>query len=184
MNTLAIYFGTDTGTTRLIAKKIAKRLGPDLAMKPLNINRVSVETFLQQDQLILGTPTYGEGVLPGIATGIAAGSWEEFLAELAGQRLDGKRIALYGTGDQEKYGEYFVDAMYLLYEKFTVMGATLVGGCDPTGYNFTSSKALIDGRFIGLALDNHTQSRMTDERIDRWLKECLPLLGMPADAAP
>lgn len=177
MSDIAIYFGTDSGTTRLIAKKIAKKLGPEQAMKPLNINRTSVETFLAQDKMILGTPTYGEGILPGGSTGITAGSWEEFLESLDAHRLDGKRIALYGTGDQEKYGEFFVDAMYLLYERFTELGATLIGGCDPNGYTFEKSKSLVDGRFIGLALDNHTQSALTDERIDRWLDECLPEFG-------
>lgn len=181
MSAIAIYFGTDTGTTRLVAKKIAKKLGPELAKKPININRISVDSFLSHDKLIIGTPTYGEGILPGKFTGVAAGSWEEFLDELAERRLEGKRIALYGMGDREKYGEYFVDAMHLLHEHFSRLGATLIGGCDPDGYDFAASKALVNGRFVGLALDNHTQSTLTDEHIDQWLQECLPLFEAPTE---
>ena len=58
MNKIGIFFGTDSGTTRLMAKKMAKLLG-DVAAKPININRTSADEMLQYDALILGTPTYG-----------------------------------------------------------------------------------------------------------------------------
>ena len=61
MKKIGIFFGTDTGTTRLMAKKIAKQLGDDIASKPLNVNRIEADDMLQYDALILGTPSYGEG---------------------------------------------------------------------------------------------------------------------------
>ena len=103
MDKIGIFFGTDTGTTRLMAKKMAKKLGPDLADKPLNVNRTETGTLMGYDALIVGTPTYGIDQLPGMSTGIKAGSWEEFLPQLAGQEaaggpaFPGSRCPLPGT---------------------------------------------------------------------------------------
>ena len=69
MNKIGIFFGTDTGSTRLVAKKIYSLLGADVADKPKNINRTRVEDLLQYNALILGTPSYGVGDLPGLAVG-------------------------------------------------------------------------------------------------------------------
>ena len=34
----------------------------------------------------------------------------------------------------------------------------------------------MDGRFVGLVIDQRTQSMQTDDRIDRWLALVKPLL--------
>ncbi len=44
MAKIGIFFGTDSGTTRMIAKKISKKPGDDVCDKPLNVNRISVAT--------------------------------------------------------------------------------------------------------------------------------------------
>ncbi len=168
MNKIGIFFGTDTGTTRLIAKKMAKKLG-DCCDKPLNVNRVSVADVLKYEALILGTPTYGHGLLPGKSTDIEAGSWEEFLPQLAAADLSGKRIALYGLGDQDKYADYFVDALFDLHSALHHAGAQLLGQWSTEGYTFKHSKALKDDHFLGLALDQTNQALLTDTRIDTWL---------------
>lgn len=180
MSTIGIFFGTDTGTTRLIAKKIAKnlkkRLGDDQVVKPLNINRIDVDTLLSYKALILGTPTYGEGVLPGLESDNNEKSWTDFLPQLKGKDFTGTRIALFGLGDQEKYPNHFVDGIRLLYDVFEQAGAELIGGCSAEGFEFNQSRSVLNERFIGLALDHHLQHRLTDERIDKWLDEVLPAL--------
>jgi hypothetical protein len=55
MSKIGIFFGTDTGSTRLVAKKIYSLLGAEVADKPKNINRTSVAELLLYDALILGT---------------------------------------------------------------------------------------------------------------------------------
>lgn len=176
MEKIGIFFGTDTGTTRLIAKKLARKLGDDIAAKPLNINRASLDDFLRYDVLILGTPSYGEGQLPGRSTGVRDGSWEEFLPQLAGIDLRGKTIALYGLGNQEKYAERFADALYRLYNAIADAGATIVGDWSTEGYSFTQSCAVVDGRFVGLVIDNHSQGLLTEDRLDTWLDSTKPAL--------
>jgi flavodoxin I len=180
MSQIGLFFGTDSGTTRLVAKKIAKqikaRLGDGVAAKPVNVNRARADDLLVYRALILGTPTYGNGLLPGRDNGTEEAAWLEFLPELAGKDFTGTRIALYGLGDQETYSKHFCDAMMALYRFFGEAGAELVGGIDAGGFEVTRSKAIVDGRFIGLALDQHLQHTLTDARIDTWLDEVLPLL--------
>ena len=179
MKKIGTYFGTDTGTTRLKAKKMAKKIG-DVADKPLNVNRTEVEAFLSHDALILGTPTYGINQLPGRSTDIEAGSWEEFLPELENIDFTGKTIALYGLGDQEKYSDRFLDSMIFLYRFFSERGATIIGQWPVEGYTFEQSQAVVDGQFVGLALDQTRQGLLTDERIDQWLSQIMPQLTAEA----
>ena len=59
MTKVGIFFGTDTGNTRRIAKDIATALTSAIAAKPVNIRNANVVDMLTYDLLILGTPTYG-----------------------------------------------------------------------------------------------------------------------------
>lgn len=170
MPKVGIFFGTDTGNTRKIAKAIAKQLG-DSADKPVNIKNVVVEDLLAYDVLILGTPTYGEGELPGLSSDTQTESWEEFLPTLNGVDFSGKTVALFGLGDQVGYPGNFVDALGMLYDAFIDCGATLIGLTQSEGYDFTSSKALIDTRFAGLVLDEDNQKELSDARLKEWLEQ-------------
>lgn len=170
MSKTGIYFGTDSGRTRLVAKLIARKLG-DRANAPLNINRVGVDAFLAQRVLILGTPTYGDGELPGLSVGLAQESWEEFLPRLQGRDMTGTTVALFGLGDQEKYPSDFVAALILLHDAVVACGARIIGTWPAADYTCKASPALIDGRFVGLALDPINQPRLTESRIDAWLQQ-------------
>ena len=173
---IALYFGTDTGRTRRIAKLIAQKLG-DRALAPANIGRTTVEDFLTHDILILGTPTYGEGALPGLSTGLAQESWEEFLPRLQGCDMRGKTVALFGLGDQDKYANEFVDAMLLIHDAVVGCGARVVGTWPAEGYSFKASQALIGNHFVGLALDQINQAALSESRIDAWLAQLAGELG-------
>lgn len=176
MSKIGIFFGTDSGTTRLIAKKIAKALGPELTDKPLNINRTNIDDMLRYPVLILGTPSYGEGILPGKSTGVSAGSWEEFLPQIENVDLTGKVVALYGLGDQEKYSEHFADGLALLYSAIKKQGATIIGEWSTDSYDFEHSKSVVDNKFVGMIIDNAFQGLLTEDRIRRWLEQIKPAM--------
>jgi len=112
MTKIGVFFGTDTGNTRRVAKDITTALD---TTKAVNVRNATGADMLAYDILILGTPTYGEGLLPGLSTGNATESWEEFLPTLAGQNFSGKKVAIYGLGNQKSYPDEFVDAMFYLY---------------------------------------------------------------------
>ncbi len=173
MAKVGIFFGTDTGNTRKFAKQIATKLG-DVADKPVNINKASVDDLLAYDVLILGSPTYGEGELPGMSAGHDNESWEEFLPTLAGADFSGKTVALYGLGDQEGYPGHFVDALGFLYDAFADAGANIVGMTSSAGYTFKKSKALLGDQFVGLALDEDNQKDLSEGRLTDWLAAISP----------
>jgi flavodoxin I len=170
MAKVGVFFGTDTGNTRRIAKEIATTLGSAIAAKPVNIRNASVADLQSYPFLILGTPTYGEGLLPGLSTGNATESWEEFLPKLVGADFSGKRVAIYGLGNQKSYPDEFIDAVFYLHQQFQACGATLIGDWSTEGYNFKASKAVIEGRFVGLALDQENQKDLSSARLAAWLK--------------
>lgn len=176
MNSIGLFFGTETCTTRLIAKKIQKKLGDELCAKPLNVNRIAPADLLQYDALILGTPSYGVGEIPGLAAGCLENNWAEFLAGMPDADLTGKRIAFFGLGAQERYADRFASSLFALHQWFAERGAEIVGDWPVAGYTFEKSAAVVNGRFLGLIIDQRTQGMHTDERIDTWLAQVTPLL--------
>ena len=141
----------------------------DTMAKPVNVNRAVADEFASYDFLILGTPTLGEGLLPGLSAECENESWEEFLPTIEDVDFSGKTIAIYGLGDQVGYAEEFVDAIMALYEFFQERGATLVGHWPTDGYEFDHSEAVVEGEFVGLALDLDNQQNLTEERLKSWL---------------
>jgi len=153
MQQIGIFFGTETGTTRLVAKKIQARLGEAIAAKPLNVNRIEPAQLLAHDALILGTPSYGVGQIPGHSAGCLESNWEEFLAKMpADVTLRGQHDVLLG------------------------LGAEIIGGWPTEGYTFEQSAAVVEGRFVGLVIDQRTQGMLTDARLDAWVDQVRPLL--------
>ncbi len=170
MARIGLFFGTNTGKTRKVAKQIKKRFDDDTMADPVNVNKATADDIAKYDFLILGTPTLGEGELPGLSADCENESWEEFLPQLAGADFSGKTVALYGLGDQVGYPEEFLDAMGELYDFVVERGAKVVGAWPTEGYEFEHSEAVRDGKFVGLALDLDNQSNLTDERVSAWLK--------------
>jgi flavodoxin I len=176
VNKIGIFFGTEGGTTQWVAGKIFEKLGGDLAARPQNVNRASPAELLRYDALVLGVPSYGAGAVPGRAVGCAEASWAEFLPRLQGADFNGKRVALYGLGDQGRYQDQFAGSLIHLYRFFYGEGADLVGRWSTEGYQFASSPAVLDSKFVGLVIDQQQQPALTDARIEAWVALIKPLL--------
>ncbi len=67
--------------------------------------------------------------------------------------------------------------MYLLYKLFNQRGVEIIGPWPTSGYVFEQSMSEVNGQFVGLVLDNHTQALLTDDRIDHWLAKVTPALA-------
>ena len=83
--------------------------------------------------------------------------------------LHGKDVALFGCGDSESYCDTFCDGMGILYEDLKDTGCTFLGNRISTDeYSFSGSIAVVDGYFVGLALDDVNESGKTASRISAW----------------
>ena len=167
---IGLFYGSSTCYTQMVAEKIQALLGADLVTLH-NLKETPVQTMAQYDALIFGISTWDFGEIQE--------DWQANWDAIDQVKLGGKQIALFGLGDQQGYGEWFLDAMGLLHDKLLLQGCQMVGYWPNEGYQFEASKALVDeGRyFVGLALDETSQYQLTDERLARWLPQVLDELS-------
>ena len=168
---LAIFYGSTTGNTENAAEMIHAEFG-SLVTHMANITDITPQDMLKYDVLIIGTPTWNVGELQY--------DWEDFLPQLNGLDLTGKKIALFGLGDSYGYSENFLDALGLLWDELKVLGSPELVGLWPTeGYIFDESKGKFDDtRFLGLGLDEENESDLHDERIKAWTNQVCGELGL------
>jgi flavodoxin I len=178
MSKVGIFFGTDSGSTRKVAKQIYQLLGEALADAPVNINKADGSSFDGYDCLILGTPTYGEGMLPGLDAECGSESWGEFVAHVDGLDLSSKKVALFGLGDQVSYANEFVDGLGELYDYVVECGGEVVGFWPLDGYAFNESTAVDGDDFVGLVIDKDNQADQSDARITTWVAQIKDELGL------
>ena len=164
MNATIVVYGSSTGTCEAIAEKIAQKIG----CKAINVQDLTAEVVESNQNLILGTSTWGAGELQD--------DWYDGLKVLQGANLAGKTIALFGCGDCESYSDTFVGGIGELYNGIKASGARFVGAVSTDGYTFDDSEAVVDGKFIGLPLDDVNEDDKTDSRIDAWIAEISPNL--------
>ena len=99
MNKTIVVFGSSTGTCEAIAEKIAQKLGCEV----INVQDLTAEVVENNQNLILGTSTWGAGELQD--------DWYDGLKILQQADLSGKTIALFGCGDCASYGDTFVGGL-------------------------------------------------------------------------
>ena len=159
---IALIYSYNTQKTANVAKEI-KQLYTSNDITEINAEQIDGKTFQSFKYMILGVPTWFDGELPNY--------WDEFIPELETLDLKGKKIALYGNGDQIGYPENFVDAIGVMAEILEKRGAIIVGETSTKGYSFESSRAIKDAKFLGLAIDFENQSEMNTKRIKDWILE-------------
>jgi len=163
MSKTGIFYSFNSTKTAKAAEKIIQEFGPDYNITPVNAEVLTEELFLSFTNLILGVPTWFDGELPNY--------WDEFVPALEDLNLKGKKIAIYGLGNQVEYPENFGDAVGIMAEIVQERGAKLVGFTTIEGYTYESSRAESDGKFLGLILDQETQPRLSKERITSWVDD-------------
>ena len=159
MNSTIVIYGSSTGTCESIAEKIAQKLGCEV----LNVQDLSIEVIAANQNLILGTSTWGAGELQD--------DWYDGIKTLKAANLQGKTIALFGCGDCSSYSDTFVGGMGELYNAIKDSGAQFVGSVGTDGYTYDDSEAVVDGKFIGLPLDDVNEDDKTEARIDAWIEQ-------------
>jgi flavodoxin I len=162
MKKTAIIYSFNTKKTSKVAERIEEAFGKD-QVEMVNAEDVSGEQFAGYDQLILGVATWFDGELPNY--------WDEFVPELDELDLKGKKIALFGLGDQKGYPENFLDGVGIMASMLEERGATLVGFTSTEEYEFESSLAQRGEQFCGLAIDYENQGSKNKERVAAWVEQ-------------
>jgi flavodoxin I len=152
------YGGSANGSTHKVAQMIADTLGKS-NVDIHNISGVRPEDLEKYQYLILGTSAWGIGDMHR--------DWEIFIDELEEINLEGKKVALFGLGDQKLYPESFADGMGTIYCRLPDKNV-VIGSWPTKGYKYYFSSAEKDGEFVGLAIDDDSQPELTEERVKKW----------------
>jgi flavodoxin I len=163
MTKIGLFFGSTTGNSENAAKRIKDEFGSSAIVDVFGIENAKAEDIAKYEILILGTSTWGYGE--------PQDDWAGFESNLGRIDFKGKKVAFFGLGDQYGYADTFVDAMGMLCEIVKGRGAQIVGMTSTEGYSYDDSKAVLDGQFVGLALDDDNQSDMTADRIKQWVTQ-------------
>lgn len=126
MKKIGLFYAAKAEKTSWVAERIQKEFG-ESHIKVVPIEQAWQNDFAAYDCFIVGASTWFDGELPTY--------WDELLPELRTMDLKGKKVAIFGLGDQVRYPENFADGIGLLAEVFEEDGAALVG--------FTSSEDIL-----------------------------------------
>ena len=178
----SLVYATTTGNTETVAGYIAEASG-------LEAEDIASADISGSDCIIIGAPTWNTvrrqifgGWAPRSARSRsppsprrAQGADEQrsgtdmdgFLFEtLPGLDVSGKKVAIFGVGDQSTYSANFCDAAGEIYDLMTAAGATVVGMTSTDGYEHEESKvrALRGGRSKSLFLTAPASAFAVDSR--------------------
>lgn len=160
MKKIGIFYGSNTGTTADIASRIGRLL--DVAESDIHdVGKSAPSDVAPYDILVLGTSTWGDGELED--------DWYDFIAGLEELDLKGKKIALFGCGD-ETMADTFCSAVGELHNRLKQTGAEFIAPYDTIGYSFNSSLAKPDDALeaYGLLLDEVNHPELTAQRLAGW----------------
>lgn len=158
MKKIAILYGTSSGNTESIANRLKDKL--DGGADVFDVGDLSIDEIEPYKYLILGTSTTGMGDLQD--------DWDDFLPTFSSEmNFAGKTVAIFGLGDSASFSSSFAESIFVLYEELKDK-VKIVGAVPDEGYTYDDSSAVIDGEWLGLALDEDNEYDETEDRITKW----------------
>lgn len=161
MAKIGIFYGSTDGNTERVVTQIQTLLGGEPVAVLHNVNSASADDMQPYPYLILACPTWEIGQLQE--------DWDSFIDELQDVDYTGKKVAYVGLGDADGYPDTFIDAPGIIHDRIKDKGVIVVGQWPTEGYNFEASKGVVDGKFLGLVIDEDNQKDLTAGRIEKWV---------------
>lgn len=165
MEKIAIFFGPLDGSVHRIAKLVASKIGPE-KVDLIHIASASAADLEKYTKIIFGISTIGKDTWQQKFDNT---DWSHFLPVVTSFDFSGKRVAIFGLGDHITYAYHFVDSMGLLAKTIRNQGGEIYGKVSTDGYTFQDSEAIVEGKFIGLPVDEDFESELTEERVSSWI---------------
>lgn len=165
---VGIFYAPSGGSVQKVARQIKQKLAevqPDMQV----ISDIVPLQLLDYHNLVLVCSTLGRNTWEMEQKD----PWSSFLPKMLRIRLDGRKVALVGLGDHVSYPNNFVDGMGILGQTVEEIGGKLIGATPTRDYIFNDSRALRDGKFIGLPLDEDYEAEKTEERLNGWVGNIL-----------
>lgn len=174
---IGLFYGSTNGTTAALAGMIRDEFATvyGVEVELIDVGEFALEEMHDFPWLILGVPTWDIGQLQR--------DWEAAMDEFDELDLSGRLVAVFGPGDQVGYPDTFGDALVFVAEQAEARGAHLVGTWPTTGYTFTRSWAVRDGKFVGLLVDEDNQSELTESRLQTWVRQLAYEFGITPERA-
>ena len=163
---IGVFYGTSTGNTESVATRIAEKISAD---KVEDIGSIEPAELATYDTLIVGAPTWHTGE----DKERSGTDWDSVIySDLPGMDLSGKKVAFFGCGDSQSYGDYFCDAVGELHDQFSTTGATMIGAVPiAEGIESIDSKAKKGDCYVGLCCDEDNFYDETDKMIEKWIAQ-------------
>ena len=159
---IKLIYGSDTGNTELVTTDLVKLLDKD-DIEVVTVDKITEKDWESHIYYLLGIPTWYDGELQS--------DWEDYFEEFKKINFTGKKVAIFGLGDQIGYDEWFCDGIGILGKVVIENGGKLIGYTQKdSSYDFDESLALADDSTLyGLALDEDNQPELTEERLKKWV---------------
>ena len=161
MKKIGLFYGSDTGNTEVIAGLIQNKIGEE-NIDIIDVYDFDISDFNKYENIIIGLSTRQDGHL--------VSAFDDIQSDFKEIDFSGKKIALYGLGDQFGYADYFIDGVGIIGNYIIAQGGNVVVEWPTDEYDFEESKAdKGNGFFMGLALDEDNQDDFTEARLDKWV---------------
>ena len=161
MAKIGIFFGSTEGNTERVVNQIQQLLGDDAELN--NVNSTTADDVQPYPYVIYACPTWEIGQLQE--------DWDSFIDEVEKVDYAGKKVTYVGVGDADGYPDTFLDAIGIIHDRIKDKGATFVGAWPTEGYNFSASKGVVNGKFLGLGIDEENQKNLTADRVAKWVEQ-------------
>jgi len=162
MDKIGIFYGSTEGNTEGVVEKVQKALGAD-SVDLHNVDAATADDVQGYNNIIFACPTWEIGELQE--------DWETFIDVLDDVDFAGKKISYVGLGDADGYPDTFIDALGIIHDRIKDKGAEFVGQWPTDEYTFDESKGVVNGKFLGLVIDEDNESDKTDDRVKRWVDQ-------------
>jgi flavodoxin I len=160
---IGVFYGTTTGNTESVAKRVATALGA----QAIDISSVEASKLLEFDTIVAGAPTWNTDA----DKERSSTDWDGMLYDdIPKMDFTGKKVAFFGCGDSQCYGDYWCDAMGELHDCFTGAGASVIGMVPVANFEgeYISSKAIRGDNFVGHPFCEDNFPDKTEERLPSW----------------
>jgi len=161
MATIGIFFGSTEGNTERVVNQIQQLLGDEAELN--NVNSTTADDVQPYPYVIYACPTWEIGQLQE--------DWDSFIDEVEKVDYAGKKVTYVGVGDADGYPDTFLDAIGIIHDRIKDKGATFVGAWSTDGYNFSASKGVVNGKFLGLGIDEENQKNLIVDRVAKWVEQ-------------